>query len=339
MDVFKIDLDQSQIRSSLAVVNKANVTCHGGNADDVDDDDEEALIPEVSFDANSDFNLHFFDTPEDSSTQGGFSDPGSVESESLESPTPATAAAAAGGDSLQLLDVGVGGVGDCNSFFPNIATDASPPLIKKLGIATSHKLHTNCVTSTLNESLATSLLSAGGAGAGRGAGISVASGNSRSVGGVAGNSTLASSSAIGHSNNSVGNGGGALYAHSSSNQYNQSHSSSSSSGCSSTSSTASGGGGGCNSSSSNSGSGGLGGSTTAGTALGVEHFIGSNNHTASNVSSTTASAAAAAATSLAHVKLPQGMLKTKNIKILRNSDVVRFLKCWLLNLIPFIFLS
>ncbi|XP_037810531.1 ecdysone-induced protein 78C-like [Lucilia sericata] len=103
MDVFKLDLDQAQIGSSLVESSSNNNTIHhnlhtatgpaGGNgANDnlqaVDEDDDEVL-PEVSFDANSDFNLHFFDTPEDSSTQGGFSDQGSVESETeayLESP-------------------------------------------------------------------------------------------------------------------------------------------------------------------------------------------------------------------------------------------------------------
>lgn len=39
------------------------------------------VIPEVCFDAGAEFNLNFFDTPaaDDSNTQGGFSDAGSVE--------------------------------------------------------------------------------------------------------------------------------------------------------------------------------------------------------------------------------------------------------------------
>ncbi|GLV42694.1 Ecdysone-induced protein 78C [Carabus blaptoides fortunei] len=45
------------------------------------------ISPEVSFDAGSEFNLSFFDQPEDSSTQG-FSDPGSVGSASASSPPP-----------------------------------------------------------------------------------------------------------------------------------------------------------------------------------------------------------------------------------------------------------
>ena len=47
----------------------------------------EKLTAEVSFDAGSEFNLSFFDPPEDSSTQG-FSDPGSVGSASASSPPP-----------------------------------------------------------------------------------------------------------------------------------------------------------------------------------------------------------------------------------------------------------
>lgn len=59
MDIFKIET--STVNSSLVDVQSSN---------------------DVSFDAGSEFNLNFFDTPEDSSTQGIFSDPGSVESSS-----------------------------------------------------------------------------------------------------------------------------------------------------------------------------------------------------------------------------------------------------------------
>ncbi|KAL3275032.1 hypothetical protein HHI36_019804 [Cryptolaemus montrouzieri] len=45
------------------------------------------IKPEISFDAGSEFNLSFFDTPDDSNTQG-FSDPGSVGSTSASSPPP-----------------------------------------------------------------------------------------------------------------------------------------------------------------------------------------------------------------------------------------------------------
>lgn len=45
------------------------------------------ISPEVSFDAGSEFNLSFFDTPDDSNTQG-FSDPGSVGSTTAGSPPP-----------------------------------------------------------------------------------------------------------------------------------------------------------------------------------------------------------------------------------------------------------
>lgn len=48
------------------------------------DDD---LVADMSFDAGSEFNLHFFDTPEDSNTQSGLSDHDeSVESSSRETP-------------------------------------------------------------------------------------------------------------------------------------------------------------------------------------------------------------------------------------------------------------
>lgn len=56
-----------------------------GNLDSVDNTETD-LIPEVSFDAGAEFNLNFFDTPEDSNTQGGFSNPESVESVSASSP-------------------------------------------------------------------------------------------------------------------------------------------------------------------------------------------------------------------------------------------------------------
>lgn len=49
----------------------------------------EKLNADVSFDAGSEFNLSFFDGPEDSAQ--GFSDPGSVGSASVSSPPPAPA--------------------------------------------------------------------------------------------------------------------------------------------------------------------------------------------------------------------------------------------------------
>lgn len=67
MDVFKIDQSLS------------------GNLGSAPSPDK--ITPEVSFDAGSEFNLSFFDTPEDSNTQG-FSDPGSVGSTSASSPPP-----------------------------------------------------------------------------------------------------------------------------------------------------------------------------------------------------------------------------------------------------------
>lgn len=71
MDVFHIE--SSNISSSLV-----DAVADGG-------DD----ITEVSFDAHSEFNLNFFDTPDDSvTTQGPFSEPASVESIASLSSTP-----------------------------------------------------------------------------------------------------------------------------------------------------------------------------------------------------------------------------------------------------------
>lgn len=74
MNVFKIE-PSAGINSNLADVT-------GVESDD--------LQEVVSFDAGSEFNLNFFDTPEDSNTQPVFSDPGSVESASIGSPPPTT---------------------------------------------------------------------------------------------------------------------------------------------------------------------------------------------------------------------------------------------------------
>ncbi|XP_024890800.1 uncharacterized protein LOC112466759, partial [Temnothorax curvispinosus] len=54
----------------------------------------DTLTPEVSFDAGSEFNLSFFDGPEENNSTQGFSDPGSVGSASA-SPPPGTPVAAA----------------------------------------------------------------------------------------------------------------------------------------------------------------------------------------------------------------------------------------------------
>uniref|UniRef100_A0A182PDI4 Uncharacterized protein n=1 Tax=Anopheles epiroticus TaxID=199890 RepID=A0A182PDI4_9DIPT len=43
-------------------------------------------LAEVNFDTGSEFNLHFFDTPEDSNTQSGFSDHESSESAARDTP-------------------------------------------------------------------------------------------------------------------------------------------------------------------------------------------------------------------------------------------------------------
>jgi len=52
--------------------------------EEVEGEGEGALLPAVNFNANSDFNLHFFDTPEDSSTQGAYSEANSLDSEQEE---------------------------------------------------------------------------------------------------------------------------------------------------------------------------------------------------------------------------------------------------------------
>lgn len=68
MDVFKIDQSLSANLGSAPPPDKLNA--------------------DVSFDAGSEFNLSFFDQPEDSAQ--GFSDPGSVGSTSVSSPPPPT---------------------------------------------------------------------------------------------------------------------------------------------------------------------------------------------------------------------------------------------------------
>lgn len=70
MDVFKIDKSLSGNIGNAPSPDKINAS-------------------EVSFDAGTEFNLCFFDTtPEDSSTAGGYSDPGSVGSTTNSSPPP-----------------------------------------------------------------------------------------------------------------------------------------------------------------------------------------------------------------------------------------------------------
>lgn len=67
MDVFHIDSSNISID-------------HEGSAADE--------ITEVKFEAHSEFDLNFFDTPDDSMTQGAFSNPNSVESSVSLAPTP-----------------------------------------------------------------------------------------------------------------------------------------------------------------------------------------------------------------------------------------------------------
>lgn len=69
-------------------IDSTKITQNAVNADDVF-----VQIPEVSFEAGREFDLNFFDNAEDSNTLGGYSDPGSVESTSIESPPPSVASA------------------------------------------------------------------------------------------------------------------------------------------------------------------------------------------------------------------------------------------------------
>ena len=69
MDVYK--LDQSTIGSTI------------GNAPP-----PEKIQPQVTFDAGAEFNLSFFDNPDDHESTQGFSDPGSVGSVPEPSPPP-----------------------------------------------------------------------------------------------------------------------------------------------------------------------------------------------------------------------------------------------------------
>lgn len=89
MDVFKID---------------QSLTAGLGSAPAPD-----TLTPEVSFDAGSEFNLSFFDGPEENSTQG-FSDPGSVGSASTSPPpgTPANLPVNPTSNSLPIVQVPTG---------------------------------------------------------------------------------------------------------------------------------------------------------------------------------------------------------------------------------------
>uniref|UniRef100_A0A182YRX5 Uncharacterized protein n=1 Tax=Anopheles stephensi TaxID=30069 RepID=A0A182YRX5_ANOST len=66
MDIYSLDPSGTGLSPSLAKI------------------DED--LAEVNFDTGSEFNLHFFDTPEDSNTQSGFSDHESSESAARDTP-------------------------------------------------------------------------------------------------------------------------------------------------------------------------------------------------------------------------------------------------------------
>lgn len=88
MDVFNIDQQANQIGSSLvdSIVIKAINNHNKLNHNHLNNSNKD-LVAQVNCDPSPEFNLNFFDTP-DESTQGGFSDPGSVESNSVCSPPP-----------------------------------------------------------------------------------------------------------------------------------------------------------------------------------------------------------------------------------------------------------
>lgn len=71
MDVFHIN-DSSGITSSTILDSDSPVT----------------EITEVKFEAHTEFDLNFFDTPDDSMTQAAFSNPNSVESSTSPTPEP-----------------------------------------------------------------------------------------------------------------------------------------------------------------------------------------------------------------------------------------------------------
>lgn len=80
MDIFQIEASTLNLNRTSDIVNTV-----------VDDDDDNTSdpLPEVSFDRGPEFNLNFFDNRDDSNTQGGYSNPGSVEStvDSFSSPS------------------------------------------------------------------------------------------------------------------------------------------------------------------------------------------------------------------------------------------------------------
>lgn len=87
MDIFKIEPGSS---ISANITNIIDDTCD--------------QLPEVNFDAGAEFNLRFFNAPDDSNTQGGFSDAGSVDESSVRSPSPSI-----NNDSNNLIEQFVGG--------------------------------------------------------------------------------------------------------------------------------------------------------------------------------------------------------------------------------------
>ncbi|KAL0279737.1 UNVERIFIED_CONTAM: hypothetical protein PYX00_001236 [Menopon gallinae] len=65
----------------------------------------EKIEPQVTFDAGAEFNLCFFDNPDDHESTQGFSDPGSVGSAPEASPPPPQSVQSQGASSTNLLQL------------------------------------------------------------------------------------------------------------------------------------------------------------------------------------------------------------------------------------------
>ncbi|KFB51497.1 AGAP006571-PA-like protein [Anopheles sinensis] len=103
MDIYALDASGTGLSPSLAKI------------------DED--LAEVSFDTGSEFNLHFFDTPEDSNTQSGFSDHESSESAARDTPPSPRAGATMVSTSQQRLMNGSNssGSGNCSMLISSTA--------------------------------------------------------------------------------------------------------------------------------------------------------------------------------------------------------------------------
>uniref|UniRef100_A0A1I8PMT9 Uncharacterized protein n=1 Tax=Stomoxys calcitrans TaxID=35570 RepID=A0A1I8PMT9_STOCA len=297
MDVFKLDLDQAQIGSSLVETTKnsnnslqhnlcrttgsagANDNLHSVDEEEEEEEDDDEVLPEVRFDAHADFNLHFFDTPEDSSTQGGFSDPGSVES--LE-----TASYLGESSSLNVNVNAITGsssstaalaLNDCHKFYQSSSGAG--------GVGTTLRASSLALNHSSNHLIGSTSLSSQPSSVTASSATAVVAGAAASIGG---------------SFPQFGNGGSALYASSSLHNFTQSNSSSS--GCSSTSSVTSNSSSICGSSSSHSHSHSTNTNNNSSSGNGNSRIIGTNSSTTSTTASSSTTAvpsSSASASSLA----------------------------------------